>query len=146
MEIDEDDINILNTIGEGAFGFVNRGILLPTGKEVAVKRLKGKENVCSLNFPANKRMLYQDVVTFDVMRNFCQEVEVMRSVDKHPNIVGIVGHFMKDIERMMILTEYCSRGNLLDFLRSVHSFYSFNSCLSLTIFKHFSTETTGKGL
>lgn len=53
------------------------------------------------------------------MRNFCQEVEVMRSVDKHPNIVGIVGHCMKDIEKMMILTEYCSRGNLLDFLRFV---------------------------
>lgn len=41
MEIDEDDIDILDIIGEGAFGFVNRGILLPTGKEVAVKRLKG---------------------------------------------------------------------------------------------------------
>ncbi|KAG4071503.1 hypothetical protein HA402_011657 [Bradysia odoriphaga] len=99
MEIDEDDIDILDGIGEGAFGFVSRGILIPTGKEVAVKRLK-------------------DMVTFDVMRNFCQEVEVMRSVDKHPNIVGIVGHCMKDIEKMMILTEYCSRGNLLDFLRN----------------------------
>lgn len=43
----------------------------------------------------------------------------MRSVDKHPNIVGIVGHCMKDIERMMILTEYCSEGNLSDFLRFV---------------------------
>lgn len=62
-------------------------------------------------------MFSQDVVTFDVMRNFCQEVEVMRSVDKHPNIVGIVGHCMKHIEKMMILTEYCSEGNLLDFLR-----------------------------
>lgn len=63
--------------------------------------------------------VFEDMVTFDVMRNFCQEVEVMRSVDKHPNIVGIVGHCMKDIEKMMILTEYCSRGNLLDFLRFV---------------------------
>lgn len=42
MEIDEDDIDILDRIGEGAFGFVSRGILIPTGKEVAVKRLKGK--------------------------------------------------------------------------------------------------------
>lgn len=45
MEIDEDDIDIRDIIGEGAFGFVSRGILLPTGKEVAVKRLKG--NICS---------------------------------------------------------------------------------------------------
>lgn len=64
---------------------------------------------------------FPDVVTFDVMRNFCQEVEVMKSVDKHPNIVGIVGHCMKNMERMMILTEYCSRGNLLDFLRLLFS-------------------------
>lgn len=41
MEVDEDDIDIRDVIGEGAFGFVSRGILLPTGKEVAVKRLKG---------------------------------------------------------------------------------------------------------
>lgn len=41
MEIDEDDIDICDLIGEGAFGFVSRGILLPSGKEVAVKRLKG---------------------------------------------------------------------------------------------------------
>lgn len=41
MEIDEDDIDIRDGIGEGAFGYVNRGILIPTGKEVAVKRLKG---------------------------------------------------------------------------------------------------------
>lgn len=58
-----------------------------------------------------------DVATLEVMQNFCQEVEVMRSVDKHPNIVGIIGHCMKDIERMMLLTEYCSEGNLLEFLR-----------------------------
>lgn len=44
MEIDIDDIEIRDIIGEGAFGFVNRAILLPTGKEVAVKRLKG--NFC----------------------------------------------------------------------------------------------------
>lgn len=41
MEIDEDDIKLLDVIGEGAFGFVRRAILLPTGKEVAVKTLKG---------------------------------------------------------------------------------------------------------
>lgn len=41
MEVDEDDIDIRGTIGEGAFGWVSRGILLPTGKQVAVKMLKG---------------------------------------------------------------------------------------------------------
>lgn len=49
MEIDEDDIDIRDIIGEGAFGFVSRGILLPTGKEVAIKRLKGKTFFTSIN-------------------------------------------------------------------------------------------------
>lgn len=42
MEVDENDITILNIIGEGAFGCVRRGILAPSGREVAVKMLKGK--------------------------------------------------------------------------------------------------------
>ncbi|KAJ6642246.1 Tyrosine-protein kinase receptor torso [Pseudolycoriella hygida] len=99
LEIDEKDIDIHDIIGEGAFGYVSRGTLLSTGKSVAVKMLK-------------------DVATIDVMQDFCREVAVMRSVDRHPNIVGIVGHCMKNIERMMILTEYCSEGSLLKFLRS----------------------------
>lgn len=48
----------------------------------------------------------------------------MKSVGIHPNIVGIVGHCIKNLDEMMLLTEYCSNGNLLNFLRLVSNPYS----------------------
>lgn len=43
----------------------------------------------------------------------------MKSVGHHENIVGIIGHYTntKVPTKMMLLTEYCSKGNLLDYLR-----------------------------
>ncbi|CAD7013119.1 unnamed protein product [Ceratitis capitata] len=52
----------------------------------------------------------------DDERAFRREIEVMKSVEPHPNIVGIIGHCHKPSHQMLLLTEYCSFGNLLDFL------------------------------
>lgn len=41
----------------------------------------------------------------------------MKAVGIHPNIVGIVGHCTKTPSEIMLLTEFCSKGNLLDYLR-----------------------------
>ncbi|XP_037051902.1 tyrosine-protein kinase receptor torso-like [Bradysia coprophila] len=100
MELDPTLVQTLEIIGEGAFGCVRRAILLPDKHIVAVKMLK--------SFPS-----YADV------RNFYREIEVMKSVPTHPNIVGIVGHCTKNVFGLMLLTEYCSEGNLLNFLRNI---------------------------
>lgn len=42
----------------------------------------------------------------------------MKSVGKHPNIVSIIGHCTSSIEELMLLTEFCDAGSLLDLLRS----------------------------
>lgn len=44
------------------------------------------------------------------------EIDVMKSV-KHPNIVGLIGHSTAQNQQMMIIIEYCSKGNLLNYLR-----------------------------
>lgn len=41
----------------------------------------------------------------------------MKSVGQHANIVSIVGHSTSDLKYLMLLTEYCDAGNLLDTLR-----------------------------
>lgn len=51
------------------------------------------------------------------VRQFHQEIAVMKSVGQHENIVSIVGHSTSDIKYLMLLTEYCDAGNLLDVLR-----------------------------
>ncbi|XP_054739173.1 tyrosine-protein kinase receptor torso [Anastrepha obliqua] len=101
MEIDRNDVTLHEILGEGAFGLVRRGTY-NDGKsgvrEVAVKMLKDRPST-------------------DDVRAFRREIEVMKSVERHPNIVGIIGHCTKRYNEMILLTEYCSFGNLLDFLR-----------------------------
>lgn len=41
----------------------------------------------------------------------------MKSVGRHANIVGIIGHCTSNIEELMLLTEFCDSGNLLELLR-----------------------------
>lgn len=53
----------------------------------------------------------------DDIEEFLGEIAIMKSVFQHENIVGIVGHSTINYNRMMLLTEYCSKGNLLNYLR-----------------------------
>ncbi|XP_073848893.1 tyrosine protein kinase receptor torso [Musca autumnalis] len=103
MEINRNYLTLHEVLGEGAFGLVKRGIYkdikTDATYEVAVKMLKDQPNA-------------------EEIRAFRREIEVMKSVEKHPNIVGIIGHCTRFGEDMMLLTEYCSFGNLLDFLRN----------------------------
>lgn len=55
--------------------------------------------------------------TIEDIKGFLSEITLMKSVVQHKNIVGIVGHSTKLYNKMMLLTEYCSEGNLLDYLR-----------------------------
>jgi tyrosine-protein kinase receptor torso len=41
----------------------------------------------------------------------------MKSVGSHPNVVSILGHVTSNIEELMLLTEFCDAGSLLDLLR-----------------------------
>ncbi|XP_058449126.1 tyrosine-protein kinase receptor torso-like [Malaya genurostris] len=101
MEINFEQIQLLDVLGEGAFGLVRKGILIrPIGtqNDVAVKMLK--------EFPS-----------LEEIKEFRREIEVMKSVGTHPNIVCILGHYTQSVEDMMLLTEYCSEGNLLNYMR-----------------------------
>uniref|UniRef100_A0A182QRZ5 receptor protein-tyrosine kinase n=1 Tax=Anopheles farauti TaxID=69004 RepID=A0A182QRZ5_9DIPT len=103
LEIEVEHIKLQDMLGEGAFGLVRKGVLRRDDdnlapKPVAVKMLKECPRV-------------EDIIEFR------REMEVMKSVGTHPHIVGIVGHCTKNVRKMMLLTEYCGRGNLLNYLR-----------------------------
>lgn len=53
------------------------------------------------------------------VKELLREIQLMKSVCQHENIVGIVGHYTTDTDfaQLMLLTEYCSEGNLLNYLR-----------------------------
>uniref|UniRef100_A0A1B0GC62 Uncharacterized protein n=1 Tax=Glossina morsitans morsitans TaxID=37546 RepID=A0A1B0GC62_GLOMM len=103
LEIASDNLKLFEVLGEGAFGVVRRALYKDektgTQREVAVKMLKTHPSV-------------------DDVRALLQEIGVMRSVGKHPNIVSIIGYNIRHYTQMMLLTEYCSFGSLLSFLRT----------------------------
>lgn len=98
MEVDAASIDLDRVIGQGAFGLVRRAILKTDGQVVAVKTLRESPSV-------------------EQMKSFFGEIEVMKSVRRHPNIVGIIGHYTKNVRQMMLLTEYCDEGSMLKFLQ-----------------------------
>lgn len=89
-------------LGSGHFGQVMKGFLKTEQgiRVVAVKMLK--EN-------ADQQQ----------KKEFLAELELMKTMSPHPNIVGLVGCCTKSDEPFIIV-EYCSLGNLRDFLRSSH--------------------------
>ncbi|KAG6454845.1 hypothetical protein O3G_MSEX008879 [Manduca sexta] len=97
-EVRSDRVLLHEVIGEGAFGVVRRGTLAPNGREVAVKMLK--------DFPSREEI-----------RSFRAEMELMKSVGAHPHVVSLLGCCSTRARRPLIVAEYCSRGDLLTYLR-----------------------------
>ncbi|KPJ03227.1 Fibroblast growth factor receptor 2 [Papilio xuthus] len=95
-EVSASRLALHELVGEGAFGRVRRATLAPA-TEVAVKMLK--------EFP-----------TADEVRSFRAEMELMKSVGSHPHVVSLLGCCSG--RRPLIVVEYCSRGDLLTFLRN----------------------------
>ncbi|XP_050352410.1 tyrosine-protein kinase receptor torso-like isoform X2 [Nymphalis io] len=95
-EVRPERLLLHEVIGEGAFGVVRRGTFAPSNKDVAVKMLKG--------FPS-----------VDEIRSFRAEMELMKSVGAHPHVVSLLGCCSG--RRPLIVAEYCSRGDLLSYLR-----------------------------
>lgn len=91
-------------IDEGAFGRVYSaeafGILPGRYKTtVAVKMLKENATKAELG-------------------NFIRELEVMKSVEKHENIVSLLGCCSRSGGPLYVIVEYAKHGNLRNYLRS----------------------------
>ncbi|EDQ93146.1 uncharacterized protein MONBRDRAFT_14040, partial [Monosiga brevicollis MX1] len=88
-------------LGEGAFGEVFKAYYREPGTNarlVAVKTLK-------------TGAAYED------RQEFLDEVHLMKELNGHPNVLGIIGHCLLD-EPYLLLVELCMHGNLRDLLRA----------------------------
>jgi serine/threonine protein kinase len=54
------------------------------------------------------------------VRQFRQEINMMQSVGRHPNIVSLIGCCTSG-GLLRLVVEYCAQGDLLNFLRKVQS-------------------------
>ncbi|CAH1114612.1 unnamed protein product [Psylliodes chrysocephalus] len=99
-EIDTNKLAIKEVLGGGAFGVVRKGWYTDAkGQEieVAIKMLR-------------------DNPTDEEIRQFQQEIEIMKSVPLHPHLVSLIGCVTK--QNLLLVVEYCSKGDLQTFLRA----------------------------
>ena len=87
-------------IGQGAFGKVNLGLNVLTGRVVAIKSFNKK----NLNSPNNENM-----------KKIIYETNLMRKLN-HPNITKILEMF-EDDKYILIIMEYINGGNLFSFVK-----------------------------
>jgi fibroblast growth factor receptor 2 len=93
-------------LGQGEFGQVVEGF---------AENLRNDENETIVAV----KMLKENHTDSD-RREFIQEVEVMKMVGNHNNIINLLGHCCKD-GPFYVLVEYAKHGNLKDFLRKNRS-------------------------
>jgi len=119
-EVDSQSLTLEEELGEGAFGKVYRGILkelntLPLLPSVIVNAMKKSTSKESKEFIVAVKMLH-DVTDSEQRREFLEEIQLMKAVGSHKNIVNMVGCCTIE-EPMFLLTEYVPYGDLLHYLR-----------------------------
>ena len=96
-EIDQNEIEVMEAIGSGAFGAVYRGRLW--GSDVAVKTLHAAQKNQDNN---------------PIIDSLKEESELLARL-RHPNVVLYIGACTK-LPNICIVTEWCARGSLYDLL------------------------------
>ncbi|XP_018569840.1 tyrosine-protein kinase Abl isoform X4 [Anoplophora glabripennis] len=94
-EINRTDIVMKHKLGGGQYGDVYEAIWIRYNKTVAVKTLK------------------EDTMA---LKDFLEEAAIMKEM-KHPNLVQLMGVCTRE-PPFYIITEFMSKGNLLDYLRN----------------------------
>ncbi|XP_046812856.1 tyrosine-protein kinase receptor torso isoform X2 [Vespa crabro] len=102
FELSPKKLKLRNILGIGAYGIVRLGTLQDDFGiviNVAVKGLK-------------------DNPTVDDINNFYQEIQIMKSAGKHPNIVSLIG-YCTIYNKPLLIVEYCCNGDLQTYLRKI---------------------------
>ncbi|GMS98830.1 hypothetical protein PENTCL1PPCAC_21005, partial [Pristionchus entomophagus] len=109
-------IDYMTKLGEGAFGSVFMGHVLakniPTGMGRSIVELAAFNNN---NDTVAVKMLHEYADTL-AERDFRTEIELMKRIGYHDRLVNILACVTIN-EPIMLITEYCANGDLLEFMR-----------------------------
>ncbi|KAL9980672.1 hypothetical protein ACROYT_G009285 [Oculina patagonica] len=105
-EMKRDDVTVCEELGHGAFGKVFKGIMkVPSSKKEAKSTIT-----------VAVKML-QENATPDQKKDFLDEINLMKVVGSHKNIVSLIGCCIKSSPNFLIV-EFASHGDLLCYLRA----------------------------
>lgn len=119
-EFHRGQLELGKNLGEGAFGKVVMAEahgLLKNGSStiVAVKMLKGKWRGLCTSSNSHDFFILEGHTDSDVKDLVC-EMEVMKMIGKHINIINLLGCCCQD-GPLYVIVEYAPHGNLRDYLR-----------------------------
>ena len=89
----EEIFDLVEQLGEGAYGTVWKGMHRPTGTIVAIKVIEIQNEIYAIK----------------------KEISILKEC-KHPAIVAYKGSYIKDGDLWLIM-EYCSAGSVADIIR-----------------------------
>jgi len=72
--------------------------------------------------------MHIDDPTVDDIKNFYREISMMKSAGQHPNIVSLIGYCTL-YNKPLLVVEYCSKGDLQTYLRTVSYIKKYNTCI-----------------
>ncbi|KAJ9703837.1 hypothetical protein PVL29_005208 [Vitis rotundifolia] len=110
-EIDANLLTLENKVASGSYGDLFKGTY--RSQEVAIKILKPES------------------VNTDMLREFSQEVYIMRKI-RHKNVVQFIGACTRP-PNLCIITEFMSRGSVYDFLHKQRGAFKLPSLLKVAI-------------
>ncbi|GMS99322.1 hypothetical protein PENTCL1PPCAC_21497, partial [Pristionchus entomophagus] len=109
-------IDYMTKLGEGAFGSVHLGRLLAKNLPIGVGRsIAELAAVNNSNDAVAVKVLHESADSLSE-REFRSEIDLMKKIGYHERLVNILACVTRS-EPILLITEYCRNGDLLEFLR-----------------------------
>ena len=127
-EFDRDKLTVLEELGQGAFGKVMKGIVrgaVITSELTTTSGchlVKTNKNVPALTVAVK---MTKDNATEQEVLDLVKEIEIMKAVGGHVNIVNLLGACTQPAgQPLLAILEFAEHGNLRDYLRRRRGFCS----------------------
>ncbi|KAJ7323431.1 hypothetical protein OS493_031628 [Desmophyllum pertusum] len=115
-EIPPQRVTFMEELGRGAYGKVHKGVLTDlAGVEVFFKPKEERVEIKEGKVVAIKTLL--EKYNEEGKNQLLQEIEFMKQIGSHRNVLSMVGYWVKS-DPIMLILEYVPHGDLLQWLRN----------------------------